>query len=276
MSAGRWVGWTTGVVAAVAVAAVGGAVAASYLVAVPADAGELRPAAERVVPPTGSASPTPTPTAPAHGVQAVVSRPGTGTCARTAAGQLTLERYLATNAQYGPVTVDGRQDAADCAAIRKFQSRYGIRPANGVAGPLTTRVATRLGRAALGRCKTGPALIICVDLTSQTMWVVKNGEVVLGPTVIRTGRAGLATPAGHYRIADRGRRYLSKEFKVILPYWQRFNGGMGFHETTTYLHDGDSPGSHGCVNLLHRDAVALWGLTGHGTPVHIFGQKPGT
>jgi lipoprotein-anchoring transpeptidase ErfK/SrfK len=59
-----------------------------------------------------------------------------------------------------------------------------------------------------------------------------------------------------------------------MPYWQQFHRDMGFHETPSYLYQG--PGSHGCLNLLRRDAVTLYGLTKRGTPVQIFGRKPGT
>jgi lipoprotein-anchoring transpeptidase ErfK/SrfK len=62
---------------------------------------------------------------------------------------------------------------------------------------------------------------------------------------------------------------------VWLPYWQRFVGGIGFHETTSYLHD-PALGSHGCVNLLHRDAVTLWGELHMGATVRVFGRRPGT
>ena len=43
-----------------------------------------------------------------------------------------------------------------------------------------------------------------------------------------------------------------------LAYWQRFIGGIGFHETTTYLHDGWR-GSHGCVNLLAAARIFMFG-----------------
>jgi len=187
-----------------------------------------------------------------------------------------VERYLAAHPQFGKVTVDGKQDPTDCAAIKKFQSRYGVRPAVGLAGPVSGRVATRLSKAALNRCQAGSGTTVCLDLTSQTMWVVRNGAVVLGPTPIRTGRAGLATPAGHFQIGNKKRQTISTIYKVPLPYWQQFNADMGFHQTPSYLYEGDSPGSHGCVNLLRRDAIALYGLTKVGTPVHIFGRKPGT
>ena len=50
--------------------------------------------------------------------------------------------------------------------------------------------------------------------------------------------------------------------------------GQGLHETTTYIHD--SFGSHGCVNLLHEDAVALFDMLDVGDVMHIFGNRPGT
>ena len=48
--------------------------------------------------------------------------------------QKAVERYLKKLGGFGAVTVDGRQSAGDCAAIKKFQRRYDIRPAAGLAG----------------------------------------------------------------------------------------------------------------------------------------------
>src|SRR5205814_1651614 len=97
-----------------------------------------------------------------------------------------------------------------------------------------------------------------------------------GQTVVRTGMAGgYQTPPGTYRVDQRATREWSHPYHVWLPYWQDFDAGIGFHETTTYLHNG-SIGSHGCVNLLPADAVALWGTTATGTTVKVFGRRPGT
>ncbi|GII24956.1 murein L,D-transpeptidase [Planosporangium mesophilum] len=194
--------------------------------------------------------------------------------------QREVESALAKIDEYEAVTVDGVQTAADCALIKKFQSRYGISPAKGMAGPTTAnvarRIATSMSAEEQAKCSvSGPALTICVDLTQQTAWAVRDGAVVWGPTVVRTGMAGgYQTPNGTYRIFGRNKREWSVPYKVWLPYWQAFNGGIGFHETTTYLHD--SFGSHGCVNLLHSDAVSLWNLSTVGTTVKVFGRRPGT
>jgi lipoprotein-anchoring transpeptidase ErfK/SrfK len=190
-----------------------------------------------------------------------------------------VETALAQIGTYGPVTVDGHQSAADCAAIKKLQQRFGISPANGKAGTTTASVARRIAvsltAAERARCGAGAGLTACVDLTQQTVWVVRDGAVVFGPTVTRTGMAGFGTPAGTYRINFRNIREWSDKYEVWLPYWQHFTLGMGFHATTTYIHNG-AIGSHGCVNLLAGDARTMWNLINYGTTVRVFGQRPGT
>ena len=186
--------------------------------------------------------------------------------------QRAVETALAELGGFGDVVVDGVQSGADCKAIKKFQRRYGIYPAKGRAGPITGQVARRLVDTDLDRCDLKSGLTVCVDLGHQTMWAARDGKTVLGPTVIRTGRRGLETPSGHFTISEKKPRPISTYYKVPLPYWQRFVRDIGFHETPSYLHEG--PGSHGCVNLLHTDAVKLWNLTEVGTPVHAFGRKP--
>jgi hypothetical protein len=195
--------------------------------------------------------------------------------------QREVETALAQIDGYRSVTVDGGQSAEDCVTIKKFQTRYGISPAKGRAGPTTGDVARRLATShsaeEQAKCRaSGSALTVCVDLTQQTAWAVRDGAVVWGPTVIRTGmHGGYQTPTGTYRVYGKNKREWSVPYKVWLPYWQAFNGGIGFHETTTYIHDG-SLGSHGCVNLLPADAVALWNLSTVGTTVKVFGNRPGT
>ena len=84
-----------------------------------------------------------------------------------------------------------------------------------------------------------------------------------------------AHAAGSFKINNRNQREWSIKYKVWLPYWQHFTSGMGFHETTTYLHNMGN-GSHGCVNLLRSDAKELWNLIGYNTTVTLFGRRPGT
>jgi hypothetical protein len=173
---------------------------------------------------------------------------------------------------------DGVASAADCIAVQKFQTRFGIQPNAGYAGPLTFSVATRLHNSNYKGCaapKKGRK--VCVDLSNQVMWVLDGSKRVYGPTPIRTGRKSLTTPTGNFHIGDKKVDTISTIFHVHLPYWERFYRDMGFHQTTTYLYDAASPGSHGCINLLVPDAKGLYALTTAGsTPVQIFGRKPGT
>jgi hypothetical protein len=236
--------------------------------------GEPAPTPARSTPPPPAPKP-PAPKPPATNNPAPKpSRPGTGGCEQ-GERQREVEMYLAQLGGFGAVTVDGRQTAADCAAIKKFQQRYGIRPAEGRAGPTTFDVAKRLASTKTSECRTGSGTTACVNLTLQTVWVMRNGSVIMPPTITRTGMPGYATPAGTFTINRKNIKEWSNPYEVWLPYWQHFTDGDGFHETTTYIHD-KSIGSHGCVNLLHADAVKLWDLAGVGTRVYLFGRRPGT
>ena len=205
----------------------------------------------------------------------VVTKAAAAGCA-TGKYQKQVEGYLKKLGGYGSVSVNGRQSAADCAAIKKFQKRFGIQPAGGLAGPTTYDVAKRLAATSTASCKARKSgITFCVDLTHQTTWVMKNGKVYRAPTIVRTGMKGYRTPSGTYKINKRTRKEWSNPYKVWLPYWQRIVGGDGFHQTTTYIHD-KWRGSHGCINLLPQDAVAYYGIGKIGAPVKIFGRRPGT
>jgi lipoprotein-anchoring transpeptidase ErfK/SrfK len=195
---------------------------------------------------------------------------------KTGPYQKAVEGYLKKLGGFGTVKVDGKQSAADCAAIKKFQKRYDIRPAAGLAGPTTNGVAKRLAGTSTTACKAKKTgITICVDLTKQTVYVMKNGKVSLKPTVTRTGMKGFRTPTGTFKINKRTTREWSNPYKVWMPYWQRFVGGVGLHQTTTYLHDAWR-GSHGCVNLLGTDAKKLYGIGKIGMTVKVFGRRSGT
>ena len=205
----------------------------------------------------------------------VVTKAAAAGCS-TGKYQKQVEGYLKKIGGYGTVTVDGKQSAADCAAIKKFQKRFGIQPAAGLAGPTTYDVAKRLASTNTSACKARKSgITFCVDLTHQTTWVMKNGKVYRNPTVTRTGMKGFRTPSGTFKINKRTTKEWSDPYKVWLPYWQRFIGGRGFHQTTTYIHD-MWRGSHGCVNLLPQDAKAYYGLGKIGSTVQVFGRRPGT
>ncbi|MEV4283190.1 L,D-transpeptidase [Actinoplanes xinjiangensis] len=193
--------------------------------------------------------------------------------------QRDVEEDLDILGGYGAVSIDGRQTPGDCATISAFQRRFGIEPAYGQADATTTDVARRIVASSTPErqreCGATAELTACVDLSLQTVWVMRGGDMVSGPTVVRSGFRGHATPAGTFTINKRAAQEWSDPYEVWLPYWQRFVGGIGFHETTTYLHDAQR-GSHGCVNLLHRDAVDIYDQLHMGATVRTFGRRPGT
>jgi lipoprotein-anchoring transpeptidase ErfK/SrfK len=226
-----------------------------------------------LTPPAGAAVRTGTPVAVVASTTVVTK--AAAACA-TGKYQKQVEGYLKKLGGFGKVTVDGKQSAADCAAIKKFQVRYGIKPAGGLAGPTTYGVAQRLAGTVTSACKAKSSVTtVCVDLTHQTVWVMKAGKVWFKPTVTRTGMKGHRTPTGTFKINKRTKKEWSDPYKVWMPYWQRFYGGDGLHQTTTYIHDAWR-GSHGCVNLLASDAVYLYGKLTLGTTVKVFGRRPGT
>ena len=220
--------------------------------------------------PSASQAPTTEPTEPVAGPVVPVEPP----CPE-GPFQAEVEAALASIGNYGPITPDGIQSAQDCETIIAFQARMGIEPANGTPGPTTMDVATRIAGTDFSQCPYNDEAQACVDLTRQTFYITQGGMVILGPTVTRTGMPGWATPAGTFRIANKARTEWSVPFEVWLPYWQRFYFGDGLHETTTYIHD-MWRGSHGCVNLLHDDAVAAYQLLGVGSIVHLYGRRPNT
>lgn len=203
----------------------------------------------------------------------LVKKPDTS-CLETGPSQQVVEKFIAARPYYGKVRVDGRQSPQDCKAIAKLQQRFGISPAKGYAGKVTGNVVRRITASHLSSCAPKGRLTVCVDLTAQTMWVHNGKRITLGPSPIRTGRAGMATPPGQFSITEKKRMTVSSYYKVKMPYWQRFYRDMGFHETPSYLYEGDSPGSHGCINVLKGDAGQLFKMTKIRTRVHIFGKKP--
>nr|WP_308129317.1 L,D-transpeptidase family protein [Actinoplanes polyasparticus] len=205
----------------------------------------------------------------------VVTKAAAAGCS-TGKYQKQVETLINKIGMFGKTKVDGKQSAADCKIIKKFQKRYGIQPAAGLAGPTTWDVAKRLAATKVAACKPKKSgYTFCVNLTQQTSWIMKNGKQFAAPTVVRTGMKNYRTPAGTYKINKRTKKEWSDPYEVWLPYWQRFQGGKGFHQTTTYIHD-KWRGSHGCVNLLPSDARTYWNVGKIGMRVKLIGRRPGT
>jgi len=111
-----------------------------------------------------------------------------------------------------------------------------------------------------------PTLFVEVDISSQTVNLVRSGEVEYTSSIV-TGHPNTPTRIGYFNIDSREtNRYLSGPgYKVWVNYWMPFDGGIGLHDADgwrtskeyggeTYITDG----SHGCVNMPNEAAKYLY------------------
>ncbi|MFD3792388.1 L,D-transpeptidase family protein [Streptomyces cyaneofuscatus] len=207
---------------------------------------------------------------------------GTGTTAQAASCSTSTGPYQKQVEKFLKRPVDGKQSAADCKAIQKFQKAHGITPTIGYAGPLTWRTMnTMLAQKAAGKnpnkagkCPTDKGRIACVDLTRQLSWIQDGKKLKYGPVPVRTGRDGAETRTGAKKIYWRNIKHWSTIYKVWMPHSQFFDGGQAFHSVTKSMYN--PPGSGGCVNMRPADAKAYWKLLRNGDDVYVYGRKPGT
>ncbi|MBX7465847.1 MULTISPECIES: L,D-transpeptidase family protein [unclassified Streptomyces] len=200
----------------------------------------------------------------------VTAKPGSCTT-KTGPYQRQVERWLR-------LKVDGRQSAADCAAIRKFQQQQGISPTIGFAGPVTWSrmqfLSARKNPNAAHKCPVRKQRVACVDLTRQLMWVQTGSKVTFGPVPIRSGRASLPTRGGWHKIYWRHKNHVSSIYHQAMPYAQFFDGGQAFHAIYHSVYT--SVGSQGCVNLSLTDARRLWDVLRNKDLVYVWGHRDGT
>ncbi|MFE7766238.1 L,D-transpeptidase family protein [Streptomyces sp. NPDC057438] len=204
-------------------------------------------------------------------VPTVAAAPAPECATRTGPYQWDLERHLGLPA-------DGRQSPADCVAIRAFQQRTGVRPADGYAGLATYRtmlvVQARRDPNAAGKCPVRTYQVTCVDLDRQLMWVQEDERVIYAPVPVRTGRDGQETRTGWHTVYWKNRDHRSDLYNdAPMPFAQFFNNGQAFHGVLDDLFRG---GSHGCVNLRYADAERLWNIMHEDDAVYVWGVKPGT
>ncbi|OON88031.1 hypothetical protein BXO88_02335 [Oribacterium sp. C9] len=123
-----------------------------------------------------------------------------------------------------------------------------------------------------------------VDLSSQHAYYYQDGMCVWESPVV-SGTATdpeRATPTGlftvSYKTTDRVLRGpIGKNGKPTyeshVDFWMPFNGGIGLHDANWRSSFGGdiyiNNGSHGCINLPHDRAQALYGLINKGTVVVV-------
>lgn len=119
-----------------------------------------------------------------------------------------------------------------------------------------------------------------IDLTSQHLWVYKDGvEVVDSDFVSGCVNKGNATPTGVYGITYKQRDATLKgaNYSSKVKYWMPFNKNVGMHDASwrsefggwIYIIDG----SHGCINLPTDKAAVIFNTVEQSEAVFVYGGK---
>lgn len=117
-----------------------------------------------------------------------------------------------------------------------------------------------------------------IDLTSQQLWVYKDGECVVStPIVSGCVAVGNRTPTGVFSIYKKAEDcwLAGPTWRDHVDYWMPFYGAYGLHDASwrdefggeIYIHEG----SHGCPNLPTEIAGQVYHNVSVGTPVIIYG-----
>lgn len=116
-----------------------------------------------------------------------------------------------------------------------------------------------------------------VNLAQQTMVIFENGKAV-DSFIISSGKKGMETPVGEFKIENKTPRAWSKKYSLWMPNWMAIvpSGEIGFHELPVWpggYQEGanhlGTPVSHGCVRLGPGDAKKVFDWAEIGTPVII-------
>lgn len=103
------------------------------------------------------------------------------------------------------------------------------------------------------------------------------GNVEMGEFIVSTGKPGMHTPLGHYKVDSKHPRAWSS-WGLWMPWWMSLsNGYFGIHELPEWPNgnkEGEDhlgkPVSHGCIRLGVGSAEFLYNWAGLGTPVFIY------
>lgn len=115
-----------------------------------------------------------------------------------------------------------------------------------------------------------------IDISSQTMFLFENG-IEKGAFKVSSGKRGMDTPTGVFKVMGKSRRPWSKDYGLFMPWFIQFTRqGHGIHELPEWpsgYKEGTNhlgiPVSHGCVRLGIGAAKIVYDFTEIGTPLVI-------
>ncbi len=117
---------------------------------------------------------------------------------------------------------------------------------------------------------------IHIDLSSQAMLIFDDG-VEKGAFKISSGKRGMNTPQGNFKVISKRKRPWSAKYKLYMPWYIGFTyQGHGIHELPEWpggYKEGANhlgiPVSHGCVRLGIGPAEKVYNFVEVGTPVVV-------
>ncbi|MBD3245140.1 MAG: L,D-transpeptidase family protein [Candidatus Moranbacteria bacterium] len=132
------------------------------------------------------------------------------------------------------------------------------------------------GRVSTDNPKIKTEKFIDVNLSKQLLSIFYEGQP-LGTYKISSGRKGMNTPTGDYKVMRKERNHWSVKYKLWMPYSMQFTGAGHFiHElpewTNGYKEGANHlgiPVSHGCIRLGVGPAETVYNFSQVGTSIFI-------
>jgi lipoprotein-anchoring transpeptidase ErfK/SrfK len=101
---------------------------------------------------------------------------------------------------------------------------------------------------------------IQIDISSQTMDVIHNGQMIYSNWRISSAAGGSYTPRGNFGVRSLSRHHRSSRYNgAPMPHSIFFRGNYAIHGTIHEKQLG-RPASHGCVRLSRANAARLFTL----------------
>jgi len=119
---------------------------------------------------------------------------------------------------------------------------------------------------------------IDINLKNQVLSIFEDGKVS-DVFLISSGKPGMNTPTGEFKIHNKYPRPWSKKYSLYMPHWMAFvpSGSYGIHELPEWpggYKEGANhlgiPVSHGCVRLGIGSAEKVYNWAEIGTPVIVY------
>jgi len=118
---------------------------------------------------------------------------------------------------------------------------------------------------------------IVIDLSEQKLYLYENNKIV-GEYLVSTGKPGMETPTGKFKIYTKNKKQWSKMASLWMPYWMMIEPtkGIGIHELPEWpngykegLNHLGKPVSHGCIRLGVGAAEKVYNWAKLGIKVEI-------